>query len=331
VDDVLGLPHLPPMLATAGAMPPRADQRRWSYEMKWDGVRAVAYVNHGQFALYGRSGRDFTTIYPEVAGLATAFAGGTAILDGEVVAFDELGRPSFETLQQRMHGPTTSGRSRRTRTPAAGLPPVSYLVFDLLYADGSSLVQLPYADRRARLDELGLAGPNWQVPPVFEGMGQAALDTSLQQHLEGIVAKRHDSRYEPGRRSQAWVKIKNFRAQEVVIGGWRVGEGSRSGTFGSLLCGVYDEGRLRYAGRVGSGFSQGKLVELTDRLTPLARPTPPFDEAVPALDARHAHWVEPVLVGEVAFTQWTRDGRLRNPSWRGLRADKDPRDVVREP
>jgi bifunctional non-homologous end joining protein LigD len=330
VDDVLGLPHVPPMLATAGTMPPRADQHRWSYEMKWDGVRAVAYVTGGRFALYGRSGRDFTSIYPEVAGLATEFTGSAAILDGEVVAFDELGRPSFETLQQRMHGLTPGSRSRRRTTPGGRPPPVSYLVFDLLYADGRSLLQVPYAQRRSALDDLGLAGPNWQVPPVFDGMGQAALNTSVLQHLEGVVAKRHDSRYEPGRRSQAWVKIKNFRTQEVVIGGWRVGEGSRSGTFGSLLCGVYDGDRLRYAGRVGSGFTQEKLSALTEQLAPLARSTPPFDEKVPALDARHAHWVEPVLVGEVAFTQWTRDGRLRNPAWRGLRADKDPLDVARE-
>jgi bifunctional non-homologous end joining protein LigD len=330
VDDVLGLPYVPPMLATAGSMPPVADQHKWSYEMKWDGVRAVAYVNSGELALFGRSGRDFTTIYPEVSGLATAFAGRTAVLDGEVVAFDELGRPSFETLQQRMHGLTTGARSRRRGTPGA-LPPVSYLVFDLLYVDGRSLLPRPYTDRRSALDALELAGPNWQVPPVFDGMGQAALDTSVHQHLEGVVAKRHDSRYEPGRRSQAWVKIKNFRTQEVVIGGWRVGEGSRSGTFGSLLCGVYEGGRLRYAGRVGSGFTQEKLAALTEQLAPLARSTPPFDEQVPALDARNAHWVEPVLVGEVAFTQWTRDGRLRNPSWRGLRPDKDPLDVVREP
>ena len=330
MDDVLGLAYVPPMLATSGTMPPGADQHRWSYEMKWDGVRSVAYVADGQFALYGRSGRDFTAIYPEVSGLAATMPGRKAILDGEVVAFDELGRPSFETLQQRMHGATTGGRSRRSPSPG-GLPPVSYLVFDLLHLDDFSLLDQPYAERRAALDDLGLAGPRWQVPPAFEGMGAAALATSAHQHLEGIVAKRLQSRYEAGRRSASWVKIKHFHTQEVVIGGWRVGEGSRSGTFGSLLCGVYEDGRLLYAGRVGSGFSQDKLAALMALLSPLARSTPPFDEPVPALDARQAHWVEPVLVGEVAFTQWTRDGRLRTPTWRGLRPDKDPQDVIREP
>ena len=323
---VLGLPHVAAMMATPGPMPGPGDQHRWAFEMKWDGVRAVSYVAGGEVVVLGRSGRDFTTTYPELGQLADVLGGRRCVLDGEVVAFDAQGRPSFETLQSRMHGP-----GRRTAGGAAPVP-VAYLVFDLLHLDGRSLVGRPYSERRAALVELGLSGPSGQVPPAFEGMGPAALETSARQHLEGIVAKRLSSTYEPGRRSTAWIKIKNLRSQEVVVGGWRIGEGSRSGTFGSLLCGVHDEGgRLLYAGRVGTGFTQDRLADLAATMAPLVRDTSPFDGPVPRADARDARWVEPVLVGEVAFSQWTREGRLWQPAWRGLRADKDPHQVVREP
>ncbi|SFG59235.1 bifunctional non-homologous end joining protein LigD [Actinopolymorpha cephalotaxi] len=323
------------MLATPGAMPPAADQHRWAFEMKWDGVRAVAYVADGQVVLLGRSGRDFTGTYPEVGALADLLPGRRCVLDGEVVALDERGRPSFELLQARMHGPG-SGRGRRRAaggadgTGRAAKPPVVYLVFDLLALDGTSMVGSPYTDRREALDGLGLAGPYCQVPPAFVGAGDAALATSMEQGLEGVVAKRLSAPYEPGRRSASWVKVKNLRTQEVVIAGWRVGEGSRAGTFGALLCGVYDEGRLVYAGRVGTGFDQHKLADLTARLAPLEQRTQPFDQRLPTAESRGAHWVRPVLVGEVAFAEWTRDGRLRHPVWRGLRPDKEPGDVVRE-
>ncbi|MET9021071.1 non-homologous end-joining DNA ligase [Actinopolymorpha sp. NPDC004070] len=334
-----GLPHVAPMLATPGSMPPAADQHRWAFEMKWDGVRAVAYVADGQVILLGRSGRDFTTTYPEVGAVADLLPGRRCVLDGEVVALDERGRPSFELLQARMHGPG-SGRGRRRAaagssgstgsTARAGKPPVVYLVFDLLALDGTSMLARPYTARREALEGLGLAGAYCQVPPAFEGAGDAALATSRAQGLEGVVAKRLSAPYEPGRRSASWVKVKNLRTQEVVIAGWRVGEGSRAGTFGALLCGVYDEGRLVYAGRVGTGFDQGKLADLTARLAPLEQRTQPFDQRLPTAEARGAHWVRPVLVGEVAFSEWTRDGRLRHPVWRGLRPDKDPDEVVRE-
>ncbi|MGW0231001.1 non-homologous end-joining DNA ligase [Actinopolymorpha singaporensis] len=332
-----GPAHVAPMLATPGPMPPAADQHRWAFEMKWDGVRAIAYVADGQVVLLGRSGRDYTGTYPEVGALADLLPGRRCVLDGEVVALDERGRPSFELLQARMHGPG-SGRGRRRGTGATGSgsstgssrPPVVYLVFDLLALDGFSLLASPYTVRREALDGLGLAGPYCQVPPAFVGAGDAALRTSRDQGLEGVVAKRLSSPYEPGRRSASWVKVKNLRTQEVVIAGWRVGEGSRAGTFGALLCGVYDEGRLVYAGRVGTGFNQDKLADLTARLAPLEQRTQPFDQRLPTAEARGAHWVRPVLVGEVAFSEWTRDGRLRHPVWRGLRPDKDPEDVVRE-
>ncbi|MEQ7125938.1 non-homologous end-joining DNA ligase [Actinopolymorpha sp. B11F2] len=330
--EVLGLPYIAPMLATPGTMPPPADQERWAFEMKWDGVRTVAYAARDQVVLLGRSGRDFTSTYPELSGATMDEVAGAEglVVDGEVVAFDDQGRPSFERLQSRMHGPPR-GRSRQAGpTRQAGTAPVCYLVFDLLYLRGRSLVGEPYHVRRALLRDLALPAPAWQVPPAFEGMGAAALETSHRQQLEGIVAKRLDWAYEPGRRSPAWIKIKHVRTQDVVIGGWRIGAGSRAGTFGSLLCGVYEGDRLVYAGRVGTGFTQARLKALTERLAPLARDASPFDESVPAADARDARWVEPVLVGEVAFAQWTRDGRLWHPSWRGLRDDRDPRDVVRE-
>jgi bifunctional non-homologous end joining protein LigD len=331
--EVLGLPHIAPMLATPGAMPPPAEQDRWAFEMKWDGVRTVSYAARDQVVLLGRSGRDFTATYPEISGVSAAEAAGGEglVVDGEIVAFDDQGRPSFERLQSRMHGPQR-GRSRQYGSaPSVGTAPVCYLVFDLLYLRGRSLLSEPYHVRRALLRDLALPAPAWQVPPAFEGMGEAALETSARQQLEGIVAKRLDWVYEPGRRSPAWQKIKHVRTQDVVIGGWRIGAGSRAGTFASLLCGVYDTGRLVYAGRVGTGFTQDRLRALTERLAPLARTSSPFDVPVPAADARDARWVEPVLVGEVAFAQWTRDGRLWHPSWRGLRDDRDPRDVTREP
>ncbi|HEY8455568.1 MAG TPA: non-homologous end-joining DNA ligase [Actinopolymorphaceae bacterium] len=321
--EVLGLPQISPMLATTGAMPAPADEHRWAFEMKWDGVRILAYAAQGRVVLLGRSGRDYTATYPEISqapGVAS-LAEQSCVLDGEVVAFDAQGRPSFEALQTRLHSPPR---------PATSVVPVSYLVFDLLYLDSRSLLKEPYRTRRERLLQLGLPRPGWQVPPAFEGMGRAALETSRSLNLEGLVAKRLDWVYEPGRRSPAWLKIKHFRTQDVVIGGWRLGTGSRAGTFGSLLCGVYEGDRLCYVGRVGSGFNQASLRSLAARLKPLVRPTSPFDYGVPAADMRDAVWVEPVLVGEVEFAQWTRDGKLWHPTWRGLREDREPRQVVRE-
>jgi bifunctional non-homologous end joining protein LigD len=250
-----------------------------------------------------------------------------ALLDGEVVTLGESGWPDFEALQNRMHVRDAAVAQRL----AAGYP-VTYLAFDLLHLDGRPLLDLPYARRRALLEELALNGPSWQTPPSFTTeSGADVRAVSVQHGLEGIVAKRLDSRYEPGKRPGTWRKVKNTRRQEAVIGGWRPGKGNRSGQIGSLLVGVQEDAGLAYAGHVGTGFTDRVLRQLTERLAPLQRATSPFAAPLPADHARDAVWAEPVLVADVAFTGWTRAGRMRAPSFQGLRSDKDPAEVVREP
>jgi len=206
---------------------------------------------------------------------------------------------------------------------------VQLYLFDLLYHGQDSLLGLPYTERRARLEELELDGGPVRTPPWYRDDADAVLTASLRHGLEGVVGKPLASRYHPGGRRD-WIKIKNIRHQEVIICGWNPGEGSRANTIGSLLLGVYDDGRLAYAGNVGTGFTEAMLAGLIRQLAPLQRETSPFATPVPPRYARGAHWVEPRLVGEVAFAEWTADGSMRHPSWRGLRADKKPSDVYRE-
>jgi bifunctional non-homologous end joining protein LigD len=313
-----------PMLASPGELPPPQQEQRWAFEMKWDGVRAVCYADRGELRLMTRNDREVAATYPELAGLGAALSEHRVVLDGEVVALDAAGRPSFGELQARMH----------VRAPSRALldrVPVSYLVFDLLHLDGTSLLALPYDDRRAALEQLGLDGDRWAVPPAFPGHGAEAMSVSREQGLEGVLAKRRDSAYTPGRRSPHWVKIKHQRMQEVVLGGWSPGQGRREGGIGSLLLGVPDDdGRLVYAGHVGTGFTERMLDDLGARLRATERKTSPFADEVPRAHARGARWVTPRLVGEVTFSEWTRDGMMRHPSWRGLRPDKTPEDVRRE-
>ncbi len=319
------LPLVRPMLATAGQLPPEGQEDRWAFEMKWDGVRAVVYLDRGDLRVLTRNDREVSATYPELRGLAVELTAHRLVLDGELVAFDEAGRPSFGELQNRMHVQAPS-RQLLARVP------VSLLVFDLLHLDGTTLVPLPYDERRQALEGLGLAGERWAVPPAFDGQGADALAVSRAQGLEGVVAKRHDSPYLPGRRSPQWVKVKHVRMQEVVVGGWSPGQGRRQGGVGSLLLGVPDaDGRLVYAGHVGTGFTERALADLAEQLRADEVDESPFVDPVPRLHARGAHWVRPRLVGEVAFTEWTRDGMLRHPAWRGLRPDKSPDEVVREP
>jgi bifunctional non-homologous end joining protein LigD len=305
-----------PMLATPARELP-GDQQRWAAEFKWDGLRAVAYVSSGGLRLRSRLDRDITRTYPELAGLAGLAGRHQLILDGEIVASGQDGRPSFAVLQRRMH----------LRQPAAGLAaavPVTYLVFDLLHLDGQALLHTPYAQRRALLADLGLAGPGIGVPPSFPGAGPAVLAASLQHGLEGVVLKRLDSAYLPGRRSPHWLKVKHERAQDVVIGGWAPGRGERAPLLGALLLGVQTPAGLQYCGKVGTGFTHAALLELTRGLRALEQPDSPFASPIPPPLARHAHWVRPVLTGQVTYAEWTPAGRLRHPAWRGLRADTDP-------
>ena len=316
-----------PMMAQPASTLPR-DPKNWSFEVKWDGVRAIAYVKPGRLRLESRNLNDITEAYPEVRGVVGALGMHEAVLDGEIVAFDDNGRPSFERLQRRMHV-TSPSAIRRYQSSM----PVVYAIFDLLYLDGRSLMELPYHERRARLESLELKGPAWRVPANHPGEGKLLLEATGKQGLEGIVAKRLDSRYEPGRRGGNWLKIKHTMRQELVIGGWMPGEGRRTKRIGALLMGYYEDGKLRYAGRVGTGFTEKTLADLQKRLDPLRRDTSPFEVGggrgvggrgpIP----REVVFVEPELVAEIELREWTAERIMRAPSFKGLREDKSPREV----
>jgi len=322
---------LVPMLARVGDLP--GDDDAYGFEIKWDGVRALLYSEGGSVRLVNRNLVDVTSRYPELRELGRTLGARAAVLDGEVVAFDDDGRPDFGRLQRRMHLASDSAVRR-----VAGSVPVVYMIFDLLYLDGRSVTSLAYRERRELLEGLELSGSLWRTPAYHSGDGRAVLTASRDQGLEGVVAKRLDSRYEPGRRSAAWVKVKNNRRQDFVVGGWKRGEGGRSGHLGALAVGYHDvtpaeaeargePQRLVYAGNVGTGFKHDDLVRLGRRLDELGRDTSPFDGRQPA---RTTVFVEPRLVAEVEFLELTRTRTLRAPSYKGLRDDKDAREVVLE-
>jgi bifunctional non-homologous end joining protein LigD len=312
-----------PMLARVATLP--AEDSNWAFEVKWDGVRAIAHCTPGQLHLWSRNRNEVTAAYPELRGLTAALAPHRAILDGEIVAFDSDGRPSFELLQTRMHlRGETAVRRRAQRTS------VTYLLFDLLWLDGRSLMDLPFSERRARLAGLDLEREHWRGSPFHVGDGDAFLAATREQGLEGIVAKRLDSRYAPGRRDAGWLKIKNANRQEAVIGGFTTGKGGRAATIGALHLGVHEHGgesELRYVGKVGTGFDDAELERLAALLSELERQRSPFVGPQPA---RGAHFVEPKLVCEVEFGSWTMDGILRHAVYKGLRDDKPAAEVVRE-
>jgi bifunctional non-homologous end joining protein LigD len=304
-------PRVTPMLAKPSKeLPP--DDEGWAYEIKWDGVRAIAYSEPGRIRFESRNHNDISHSYPELKALNRALSSHRAILDGEIVAFDDNGRPSFGRLQGRMHVSSEAAARRRVKDT-----PVVYVVFDLLWLDGHSLMDLPYEERRARLQELELQGRHWQTPDHVVGSGTAVLEASRASGLEGVLAKQLDSPYLPGHRSPCWLKVKNVLRTDVVVGGWLPGEGKRRDRIGALLVGVPDEGRLRYAGRVGTGFTDGELTRLARTLE--ERPDSPFDgEPEPP---RGAFFVQPTRVAEVEFSEWTSDGILRHPSYKGLREE----------
>jgi bifunctional non-homologous end joining protein LigD len=310
--------RIEPMLARTGALPVGDD---WAYEIKWDGVRAIGYAEGGRLKLESRNGNNVTPRYPELRALGRALGAHEAILDGEVVALDADGHPSFQRLQRRMHL-TSEGQVRRLSESE----PVVYMIFDLLWLDGHSLLGLTYTERRARLAELELAGPTWQVPAYHQGNGPGLLEATKAQGLEGLIAKRIDCPYVPGRRAQGWVKVKNVRNTDVVVGGWVGGDGGRLGRIGALVIGFSEpDGTLRYAGKVGTGFTDAELTRLQGIVDALGRDSSPFSGTQPE---KAAHFIEPKLVARVEYTGITEAGTIRHPSYKGLRDDLDPAEVV---
>ncbi len=316
--------HVRPMLALAAPLP-KSDEA-WAYEFKWDGVRALVYVEGGRVRAYSRNDKELVSSFPELRDVGDFLGARSAVLDGEIVALDEKARPSFGRLQQRLH---LGSQARVAR--AAERVPASFLAFDLLYLEGRLYMEAPYDERRELLESLELGGGSFATPPsVRDGTGIEVLRVADERGLEGVVAKRRASPYAPGQRNGDWLKVKIFLTQEVVIGGWTKGKGEREGSLGALLLGIPEGGRLVYVGKVGTGFSERARRELLAVLAPLAQPESPFTERLSPAETRLATFVRPALVGEVRYGEWTGDGHLRHPSWRGLRLDKAPADVVRE-
>jgi bifunctional non-homologous end joining protein LigD len=327
--------RLEPMLARMAPLPELPDED-WGFELKWDGVRVLGFADRGAWRMQSRRLEDITIRYPELEGLAEQLAGHRAVLDGEVVALDPDGRPTFQLIQRRMGLASAAAVKARLRET-----PVDYMVFDLLHLDGRSTRGLPYGARREILDSLEIDGPRWHAPRHHVGGGADLFEAARRQGLEGVVAKRLDSPYRPGKRTGEWIKARVWRRQEFVIGGYIPGEGRRSKRVGSLLVGYYDrraselgegeEQELVFAGAVGSGLNEELLELLTRELGKRERPDSPFDRGVPrGPKARLAVFCEPELVCEVAWTEWTNEGTLRQPAFKGMRDDKDPREVVRE-
>ena len=313
-----------PMKAVPGELP---EGDGWSHEIKWDGMRIVAFIDDDGLRLQSSNLLDATASFPELSGLIDATADfESLILDGEVVAFTDDGRPSFGRLQDRMHIKDPAEAERRSRAN-----PVSYVIFDLLHLNGTDTMALPLSDRRRLLEQVIDDGPHWRLTDVHhEGAGDL-LAVVTEQQLEGLIAKKDSSQYLEGKRTPTWRKIKPRLRQEFVVGGWTEGRDGRSGSIGSLLIGYYDEaGALRHAGSVGSGLDADALAQWRAIVTESARGTSPFGGPVPPTLGRTFHWIEPVHVVEIAFGEWTDDGNLRHPSYLGLRIDKDPRQVVRE-
>ncbi|MET0455841.1 MAG: ATP-dependent DNA ligase [Mycobacterium sp.] len=302
---------LAPMLATHGSVE-RLTKVMWAFEGKWDGYRLLVNADHGALELRSRSGRDVTGEYPQLKALAADLADHHVVLDGEAVALDDSGVPSFGQMQNR---------ARSTR--------VEFWAFDVLHLDGRSLLRAKYSDRRRILEALA-GGGGLIVPDQLPGDGAEALEYARKQRWEGVVAKKRDSTYQPGRRSSSWIKDKLWLTQEVVIGGWRAGEGGRTSGIGALLIGVPEGDGLAFAGRVGTGFTEKDLATLKKTLAPLHTDQSPFTTRLSGPDAKGVTFVEPTLVGEVRYSERTSDGRLRQPSWRGMRPDKSPSEVVWE-
>ena len=307
--------HVKPMLATLARELPR-NEDDWTFEFKWDGIRAIAFWDGSRLRFETRNLRDVTVSWPELQALTGVLGTRPLILDGEIAALDDRGVPSFQRLQERMHvaDPHTAARK-------AALVPASYLVFDLLHLDGEDLMPKPWHERRPRLDSLGLAGPSWATTPSIVGHGTELLTTVQERRMEGVICKRVDSVYVPGARSKSWLKVKLQQSDEFVVGGWSPGEGRRANRIGSLLLGApNDGGGFDYVGNVGTGFTEAELDRLAARLGPIRRDTSPFTGG--GVPKRGSVFVEPELVVEVEYTERTDEGILRHPSYKGIRIDK---------
>ncbi|NEW42503.1 non-homologous end-joining DNA ligase [Nocardia cyriacigeorgica] len=310
------------MLAVAGRPP---DHAGWAIEMKWDGVRAIVICETGGCRFYSRNRREITGSYPELAATLTELADGRElILDGEIIAQTPDGAPSFGLLQRRMHV------VRPSKQLIAAVP-VQLFLFDILTDSGDSLTALPYLERRDRLRALEFTAAPVQTPPHWIGVDPEQLMTAARDnHLEGIVSKRVDSTYQPGRRSPAWIKTPLRKTTEAIVVGWTTGNGAMSTTFGSLILAAHDHGRkLVYIGNVGTGFTAAARRSLRAQLDEIARPDSVLTETPGRGRAGIgvAHWVDPVLVGDIEYREYTGDG-LRHPSWRGLRNDKTPAEIT---
>jgi bifunctional non-homologous end joining protein LigD len=315
-----------PMKAKLAEAPSASEN--WATEIKWDGVRAIAFCENGEIRLQGRRLNDITDLFPEIAPLANIPGIDGTILDGELVAFDDSGIPDFQRIQKRLRREGGSARmDRRVRSYAA-----TFVIFDILQAEGEDLRPLTYVERRRKLESLKLHGKSWQTPDYLLVDIESTLRATAEQGLEGLVIKRLDSPYHGGAATRDWLKLKNHLRQEFVIGGWLPGKGSREDGIGSLLLGYWShkKGRgehLRYAGRVGSGFSVGDLEAIGDDLAGFGREHSPFEDMP---DIKGARFVNPLRVVEVEFSEWTNDSRLWHPVFIGMRRDKDPGDVRRE-
>lgn len=314
------LPELSPMLATLHGDP--FDDDDWSFEVKWDGVRALA-VCSDETLLFSRTKRDITAVYPELAKLDQQLVALDAVVDGEIVAMAG-GRPSFERLQSRMNLQNSHEIARLAKSI-----PVSYVAFDLLYLDGRNVMHLPLRERRALLDELVVATDSVQVSPMTIGAGRALYEAAAAQDLEGVVAKKLGCPYRPGRRSRDWLKIKKVLEADVVVGGWSKGEGARS-AFGALLVGLYSERGLEFAGSVGTGFNETAIRHLLGELQARETAECPFAGNPSGIRSRFGktlrdpRWVRPQLVARVEYREVTSAGKLRAPAFKGLRNDMDP-------
>lgn len=304
------------MLATAATAIPHGGD--WVHEVKWDGMRVLADIRDGHLTLTSRAGNDVTASYPELAPLADLYD--DMLLDGEVVALDG-GRPSFGALADRMHV-----KDRRKAERLSAVRPVTLMVFDLLRLYGAELTSQPLSARRELLERLDLTGRHWQVPPVYDD-GEELFAATREQGLEGVVSKRLSAPYLPGRRSTDWLKSPHRTTVSAVVGGWRPETGTTD-RLGAVLLGIATPQGWRYAGRMGSGIAGKAQRELAELLRPLARDTAPFDTPVPRIDAERAFWVEPRVVVEARTLEVTRDGRLRQPAYLGVRTDLTPEDLL---